>query len=214
MRVHLTTAIKMNLLRNFFSVFGILLIILTVISLAACGSSYSSSADQTSSAPKPPTRTLQEAAFLGDLSLLQAHIAAGSDLNQKDDYGSTPLIVATTFGKTAIAKQLIEAGADLNATGGDGGTALHGAAFYCRTEIVEALLARGADPSIRNQFGATALESVEAPFAAVKMTYDQISKDLGPLGFKLDYDYLKATRPQVAEMIRQAQLKNSAYNER
>lgn len=141
---------------------------------------------------------------MGDLKLLQAHVAAGTDLNQTDDFGSTPLIIATTFGKTAIAKELIQAGADLNATGGDGGTALHGAAFYCRTEIVEALLAKGADISIRNQYGSTALESVETAFADVKPIYDQISKDLGPLGFKLDYGYLEATRPKVAEMIRGA----------
>ncbi|MFK7921245.1 MAG: ankyrin repeat domain-containing protein [Bacteroidia bacterium] len=179
--------------------------IITILSFAACGPSDSPETNQTSSTPKSPKRSIQEAAFLGDLSLMQAHIAAGSDLNQKDDFGSTPLIIATTFGKTAIAKQLIDAGADLNATGGDGGTALHGAAFYCRTEIVQDLILKGADLNIRNQFGATALESVEAPFESVKMVYDQISKDLGPLGFKLDYDYLKETRPKVAEMIRQAQ---------
>ncbi len=194
----------MKTLRNFLPLLSFMLAILIIASLTACGSAGSPSTDQTSSAPRPPKRTIQEAAFMGDLNLLQAHIAAGSDLNQKDDYGSTPLIIATTFGKTAVARQLIEAGADLNATGGDGGTALHGAAFYCRIEIVEALLARGVDLSIRNKFGSTALESVDVPFESVKMVYDQISKDLGPLGFKLDYDYLKVTRPQIAEMIRKA----------
>jgi hypothetical protein len=176
-----------------------------VVGLSACSTAEAPSGDKTATAAKTPKRSLQEAAFMGDLSLLQAHIAAGSDLNQKDEYDSTPLIIATTFGKTDVAKQLIEAGADLNVTGGDGGTALHGAAFYCRTEIVQALLAKGADLSIRNQYGSTALESVEAPFEMVKMAYDQTSKDLGPLGFKLDYDHLQATRPQIAEMIRNAQ---------
>lgn len=195
----------MILLRNALRCIGIIFTVLVMLSLTACGSSEENSTDQLGDAPKPPKRTIQEAAFMGDLSLMQAHIAAGSDLNQKDDYGSTPLIIATTFGKTEVAKLLIEAGADLNITGADGGTALHGAAFYCRTEIVEALLAKGADPSIQNLYGSTALASVEVPFEDIKTVYDQISKDLGPLGFKLDYDYIRATRPKVAEMIRQVQ---------
>lgn len=195
----------MKTLRNFFPALGLLIAIMTVVSLSSCESAASPSGSKTSKAPKPPKRSIQEAAFMGDLSLMQAHIAAGTDLNQKDEFGSTPLIIATTFGKTDLAKLLIEAGVDLNATGADGGTALHGAAFYCRTEIVKALLAKGADTSIRNQYGSTALESVEAPFESVKMAYDQISKDLGPMGFKLDYDHLRESRPRIAEMIRQAQ---------
>ena len=91
-------------------------------------------------------------------------------------------------------------------------TALHSAAFYCRTDIVEALLAKGTDLSVRNHFGATALESVEASFEDVKMIYDQISKDLGPMGFKLDYTYVETTRPKVADMIRQAQTQRSSEN--
>lgn len=179
----------------------LLLCFVALFSFPAC---IENSSDSSAQKKEAPQRSLHEAAYMGDVALIQAHIAAGSDLNQKDDFGSTPLIVATTFGKTEVARQLIKAGADLNATGADGGTALHGAAFYCRTEIVQALLRNGADPHVRNLFGSTALESVAAPFGEVKMVYDQISKDLGPLGFKLDYDYLQATRPKVAKAIEQA----------
>ncbi|MEL6592776.1 MAG: ankyrin repeat domain-containing protein [Bacteroidota bacterium] len=192
----------MKFIRNFSLIISTTLGFIVFLCMVGCGTTTDTASGQTIEAPK---RTIHEAAFLGDQKLLEAHIAAGSDLNQKDDFGSTPLIIATTFGKTAVAKGLIEAGADINATGTDGGTALHGAAFYCRTEILAALLANGADINIRNQYQATALESVAASFEDVKPAYDQISKDLGPLGFKLDYDYLQATRPQVAEMIRQAQ---------
>jgi len=194
----------MKMLSNFVSSFLLLTATLTLMSMLACSTSASPSDHATSHAPKPPKRTLQEAAFMGDVDLMQAHIDAGSDLNQKDEFGATPLIIATTFGKTDVAKQLIQAGADVNATGSDGGTALHGAAFYCRIDIVKALLAKGADTSIRNLYGATALESVSSPFEEVKMVYDQLSKDLGPMGFRLDYGYLKDARPQVAEMILQA----------
>ena len=96
----------------------------------------------------------------------------------------------------------MEAGADINLQNNDGSTPLHTAAFLCRVEIVEALLENGADKNIRNNFGSTALESVSAPFENVKAIYDQFSKDLGPLGFKLDYEQIKQDRPRIAEMLR------------
>lgn len=154
------------------------------------------------SGTKPPTMDVFTAALFGDLKTINQHINAGTDLNAKDDYGSTPLIIASTFGKTDVAKALIEAGADLNITNNDGGTALHSAAFLCRTEIVEALIKKGADKSIKNIYGSTARESVMSTWDVVKPIYDQFSKDLGPLGLKLDYGYLQKTRPIIAEMLK------------
>jgi len=63
------------------------------------------------------------------------------------------------------------------------------------------LLEHGADKELLNNYGSTALQSVLAPFADVKFIYDQFSKDLGPLGFKLDYAYVEATRPKIAEIL-------------
>ncbi|KPJ90001.1 MAG: hypothetical protein AMS18_11840 [Gemmatimonas sp. SG8_17] len=91
-----------------------------------------------------PGVNIHMAALQGDVAAIRLHIEAGSDLNEKDPYGSTPLIIAATFGKTDVAKALIEAGADLNITNNDGGTALHAAAFLCRPEIVISLLEHGA----------------------------------------------------------------------
>lgn len=149
-----------------------------------------------------PSTTIQEAAFFGKTDAIKGHIAAKTDLNQKDDYGSTPLHIAATFGKTDVALLLIEGGANLNEKSADGSTPLHTAAFFGRTEIVKALLKNKADVTIRNNFNATALESVSAPFDDIKPIYDQLSKDLGPFGLKLDYDQLKANRPVIAELIK------------
>lgn len=149
-----------------------------------------------------PKMDIHAAAFMGNVEMIRQHIKAGSDLNVKEAVGgSSPLISATVFGKTEVALALIEAGADLNSTNNDGSTALHSAAFFCRSEIVEALINKGADKTIKNKAGSTALESVQAPFEAVKGIYDYIGKQLGPLGFKLDYKQIEADRPKIATML-------------
>ena len=86
----------------------------------------------------------------------------GANLNEKDQVGgSSPLIIAATFGQTEVAIALIEAGVDINQKNNDGSTALHTAALFCHTDIVKALLDKGADKSVRNHSGATALELVD-----------------------------------------------------
>jgi len=184
------------------------MLVVTLLTIAACGSEdgnstkekRQSSVSQTST--KPPSIDIHTATLLGDLEAIHQHIKAGSDLNEKDEYGSTPLIITATFGKTEVSKALIEAGADVNCTNNQGSTALHSDAFLCRMELVEALLDNGADKNLRNNYGNTALESVAAPFENVKAIYDIFSKDLGPLGLKLDYTHIKITRPRIAEMLR------------
>lgn len=151
---------------------------------------------------KTPAEDVVTVTFLGNLKAVEQHISAGSDLNKKDNYGSTPLMVAATFGKTDVAKALIKGGAKLNVSNADGSTALHIAAFYCRTEIVEALIEAGADKNLKNNLGSTALEIVLAPFEVVKPIYEQLNKDLGPFGLKLDYEHLENTRPIVANLLK------------
>ena len=183
-----------------------ILFAVSLLALTACNSqekkpdnNKENSVSQTS--VNPPSVDIHTATFMGNLSAVRQHINAGSDLNVKDQYGSTPLIIATTFGKTEVAKSLIEAGADMNITSNEGATPLHTASFFCRTEIVKALLSKGADKTLKNNYGSTPLETVAGPFNEVKGIYDQISKDLGPLGFKLDYKHLEMTRPKIAKML-------------
>jgi ankyrin repeat protein len=111
-----------------------------------------------------PNVSLHVAASQGNIAAVRQHIEAGSDLNEKDAYGSSPLIAAATFGKGEVARALIDAGADLNITNNDGATALHAAAFLCHMEIVAHLLDKGANKYLRDNFGNTASRSVAAPF--------------------------------------------------
>ncbi len=149
-----------------------------------------------------PKMDVNAAAFIGDLKAIKQHISIGSDLNVKDQFGSTPLIIATTFNKVEVAKALIEGGADLSLTSADGSTPLHTAAFFCRKDIVEMLIANGADKTIKNNYGSTPYESVISNFSDVKPIYIQLNKDLGPLGLKLDYDELENLRPVIAELVK------------
>ena len=152
---------------------------------------------------KAPAMDIHTAVRTGNMEALKQHIAAGSNLNEKDPFGgSSPLISASLFGKTEMAKLLIEAGADLNLQNNDGSTALHTASFFCRPEIVRMLLAKGADKKIKNKYGLTAYESVAGPFADVKNSYESLGKMLGPMGLKLDYPYLEKTRPVIAAMLK------------
>jgi len=152
---------------------------------------------------KPPKMDIHTAVMTGNMEALKQHIAAKSNLNEKDPFGgSSPLISASLFGKTEMAKLLIEAGADLNFKNNDGSTALHTASFFCRPEIVKMLLDKRADKTIKNKYGQNAYETVAGPFAAVKASYDGLGKMLEPMGLKLDYAYLEKTRPEIAAMLK------------
>jgi hypothetical protein len=176
-----------------------------LLTSAACqdkkGGAQASNGSKT--AVKPPQVDIHTAVVSGNLEAVQQHIAAGSDINAKDPFGgSSPLISASVFGKTEIAKALIDAKASLNVQNNDGSTALHTAAFFCRPEIVKMLLAKGADKTIKNKYDATAYDGMVASFADVKPVYDMMGNALGPMGLKLDYAYIEKTRPEIAAMLK------------
>lgn len=147
---------------------------------------------------------IQAAVISGNLEIVKQHIDAGTDINIKDQMsGSTPLITASTFGKTDIAKVLIDANAELDIKNNEGSTALHAAAFFGRVEIVQMLIEAGADKSLKNKHNATPLQSVTVPFSEIKPIYEMISKQLEPLGLQLDLKELEINRPMIAILLRE-----------
>ena len=177
----------------------------TLSVMTACNEKKTSTPGTTVATTKvdPPKIDIHTAVMTDNTEALKQHIAAGSNINEKDPMGgSSPLISATLFGKTAMAKMLIDAGADLNLQNNDGSTALITAAFFCRPEIVKMLLDKGADKTIKNKYGQTAYETVAAPFTDVKETYDSLVKMLEPMGLKLDYSYVEKTRPEIAAILK------------
>ncbi|GEC80032.1 ankyrin repeat domain-containing protein [Flavobacterium aquatile] len=145
---------------------------------------------------------IHNAIVKNNIAFVKKYISSKKDLNLKDPFGgSSPLITATLFGRTEIAKLLINAGAKINVQNNEGSTALITAAFFCRTEIVKILLKKGADKTIKNLYGNNAYQSVSSPFSEVKGVYEMMEKMLAPMGLKLDYKHLEKTRPIIAKML-------------
>ena len=87
---------------------------------------------------------LMFAARAGDLRSAQLLVAAGSDINEGNAFGTTPLIMAVHGGNPAVLEALLEAGADVNGNT-PGHTALHAAVLRGNLAAVEVLLAHGVD---------------------------------------------------------------------
>ena len=75
----------------------------------------------------------------------------------RDDYGGTPLILASLRGRAGIVKALLAAGADVNTANKGGMTALIWACHYGRLEIARTLVASGANVNAVDRDGWTPL---------------------------------------------------------
>jgi len=80
--------------------------------------------------PEPPTAkappiSIHDAAEDGNIEVVKQHLAAGTDVNAKDDdSGVTPLHFAALEGQKEMAELLMAKGTDVNAKGDDGKTPL------------------------------------------------------------------------------------------
>ena len=70
-------------------------------------------------------------------------LAAGADVNARDDAGATPLHLAAGAGHLALAEALLEAGADVNATDLQGRTPTGLAVQAGHDEIADLLREHG-----------------------------------------------------------------------
>jgi len=125
--------------------------------------------------PEPPTAkatdiSIHDAAALGNIEAVKQHLAAGTDVNAKDQNGRIPLQLAAMKGHKEVAELLIAEGADVNAKSNGGSTPLHYAAHNSHKEIVELLIANGADVNAKDAQGYTPLGLAYVPGSPFEIT--------------------------------------------
>ena len=103
-----------------------------------------------SQSPEPPTAkapdiSIHDASKEGNIEAVKQHLAAGTDVNAKDEEGETPLYQAVFVAHKELAELLIANGADLNAKDDEGSTPLHHAVYEGCKETVELLIEKGAN---------------------------------------------------------------------
>ena len=124
----------------------LLLTTIAAVLLVGCGKSQQSS-PQAEKKPKPATAkapdiSIHGAATVRNIKAVKQHIAAGTDVNAKDNFGRTTLHLAAAGGHMEIVELLIAAGADVNAKdnyGDYGKTPLS----YAKGEIADLLRKHG-----------------------------------------------------------------------
>ena len=103
---------------------------------------------------------LHAAVDAGDLPGVQALVAAGADIEERDgnwNESPTPLCRAAVKGHVAVARYLVERGANKEATTGNGFTSLIAAAEKGHVEVVRMLIEHRANKDTANYYGVTAL---------------------------------------------------------
>ena len=95
-----------------------------------------------------PNDVLIQATKEGNIVAVNQHLAAGGNVNAKDERGKTPLHFAAEYGHREIAKLLIAEGADLNVRDMSEMTALQVAMFANSTEMAELFINKGTDLNI------------------------------------------------------------------
>ena len=103
---------------------------------------------------------LMWATALDDATRAKQAIAAGEDVNAKDEYGRTPLMLAIEYASPDMVKLLLDAGADPNARDKDGQPVLMKAVREGDVRKIKHLLDAGADVNARDKDNQTALHKV------------------------------------------------------
>jgi ankyrin repeat protein len=90
-----------------------------------------------------PSISIHKAAQEGNIEAVKQHLAAGTDVDAKDNIGRTPLHWSTVFGKNEIVEMLMAEGADINAKSDGGRTPLDWAIRSNAAETVDLLRKHG-----------------------------------------------------------------------
>jgi hypothetical protein len=101
---------------------------------------------------------LIRAVAAGDTATVKELLSTGSDVNERNSRGVTPLIAAAYKGNLELAQLLVEKGVDVNSQTLKGLTALMAAVEAGNAEVVRFLLSKGADANLKEETGLTAYQ--------------------------------------------------------
>ena len=93
---------------------------------------------------KAPEISLHEAAKEGNIEAVRQHLAAGVDVNLRDEKYNTPLHYVTTDLQLDIAELLIKHGAEVNAENSNRKMPIHMASPSSSAELAKLLIEKGA----------------------------------------------------------------------
>ncbi|KAG5841032.1 ankyrin repeat domain 34Bb [Anguilla anguilla] len=164
--------------------------------------------------------SLLKAVYLSRLRLTRLLLEGGAYINESNDRGETPLMVACksrhadqqSVPKAKMVKYLLENSADPNIQDKSGKTALmHACLEQAGVEVVSLLLASGADPSLEDRSGSSALvyavnasdkETLKVLLDACKAKGKEviiITTDKLPSGRQMTKQYLNVPPPPDLE---------------
>jgi uncharacterized protein len=125
---------------------------------------------------------LHAAAARGDVAEIEKAISQKADPNARDDYGRTPLHVATFFKHSAAIRALAKAGAQLGALENDRYDGVTIAAVADDEETLRTLLSLGASAKlVTSRYDGTAL------IAAAHLGHDGVVRQLLAAGAPIDH---------------------------
>ena len=91
----------------------------------------------------------RKAAIAGDRRVIERLLAAGADIDGRDRYGQTALMLAALHGRDEVVRLLLDHGADRDVTAKYGLSALMLAVINRRIGVAKRLVDAGADPRLR-----------------------------------------------------------------
>lgn len=94
--------------------------------------------------------SIHSAAGYQNFNDVKGFVNKGADVNAKDGYGNTPLLIAVQYSNYTIAKYLIDNGADVNSQNNEGWTALNYAVYYGGDALAKLLIEKHASVNIAN----------------------------------------------------------------
>ena len=119
-------------------------------------------ASTSSNALSPLDEELHQACVSGNRRAVIRLLKSGADIESKNEFGETPLVIAGRYYHPDIMSILIDRGANVNVRSRLG-TALLYAAEFNYIEIARKLIAKGADVNLADEDGITPLKTAEGP---------------------------------------------------